>query len=248
MREGACAAVVTRAPEIVSLMSIPAEGGKNGNLLVIFDSHNRPEHPLGAAFLLFHSPDDAATYLSKLFAVDASIMRDMNWQTQMLSHYSAHVMKARPFTEEEDIQAIYNANIKLLRTSSELKEAIAREREVQVQVNTVRQKLDNQKEARRQASMAESEASEKLRKLRKELEEARELATSLSGSNSTPTIWKGHSGPIGDRRSDTSHVTDAKSKGKGVDTDRNKSHATSNKLQKPDPGKHQVNRAPYRIK
>jgi hypothetical protein len=244
MQEGACAAVVTRAPEIVSIMSIPAERGRNGNLLVIFDSHNRPEHPLGAAFLLFYSPDDAATYLSRLFAVDASIMRDMNWQTQMLSHYSAHVMKARPFTEEEDMQAVYDANIKLLKTSMELKEAVARESEVQAKVNEVRQNLDRQKEARRQASLAEAEANLKLRNLRKELEEAREFASSLPGISATQsTAWKGHSALIDDRRFDepaTYHVTDIKSKGKAVDTGRSNPHMTANKVQKPDPGKLQA--------
>jgi hypothetical protein len=156
-------------------------------------------------------------------------------------------MKARPFTEEEDIQAIYNANIKLLKTAVELKEAISRESEVQVQVNEVRQKLDNQKEARRRASLAESEASKKLRKLHKELEEARELANSLSDNNSTPTAWRDHSAPVDDRRFDKPaiyHVTDVKSKGKWVDTGRMNLHTTSNKLQKPGPGKHQVSQAP----
>jgi len=228
-------------------MSIPARGERTGNILVTFDSHNRPEHPLGAAFLLFYSPDDAASYLSKLFAVDASIMRDMNWQTQMLSHYSAHVMKARQFTDEENMQAIYDANIKLLKASIELKEAMARESEVQAKVNEVREKLDRQKEARRHASLAEAEAGEKLRKLRNELEEARVFASSLDDTRPMQvTRWKGPSAPIDQRRFDkpaTYQVMDVKSKGKAVDTGRITPDTIPNKLQKLNPDKHQASRA-----
>jgi hypothetical protein len=238
---------VTRAPEIVSLMSIPAQGERTGNLLVIFDSHNRPEHPLGAAFLLFYSPDDAATYLSKLFAVDASIMRDMNWQTQMLSHYSAHVMKARPFTEEDDMKAVYNANIKLLNASIERKEAMAQESEVQTKLNEVREKLDRQKEARRHASSAEAEAGEKLRKLRSELEEARAFANSLQDTRAIQaTQWNGGSASIDQHRfgrPSAYYVTDVNAKGKAVDTGRITPDTTLNKLQKPSPDKHQASGA-----
>jgi hypothetical protein len=240
MQEGACAAVVTRSPEIVSIMSIPAA---TGNLLVIFDSHNRPEHPLGAAFLLFYSPDAAATYLSKLFAVDASIMRDMNWQTQMLSHYSAHVMKARPFTEEENIKAVYDANIKLLKASAELKEAMAQESEVQAKLHEVRERLDRQKEARRHASLAEAEAGEKLQKLRGELEEARSFANSLQDTPAMPaTQWNGPAS-IDQHRFDKPsayYVTNVNNKGKAVDTGRVTPDTTPNK---PDPSKHQASRA-----
>jgi len=228
-------------------MNIPAEREGMGDLLVIFDSHNRPEHPLGAAFLLFQSPDEAAAYLSKLFAVDASIMRDSNWQTQMLSHYSAHVMKARSFTEEEHEQALYTANIRLLKISAQMKEAEDLESLTKLEVNATRQKLDDQREARRQASLAEEEANRRLRALRKELEAARELARSLSGPVQVQTDqWKGHSAPIDYPRFDrpaTYHVSDTRSKGKMVDRNGDAPIANKpSKLQKSGPSKHQVSR------
>ncbi|KIM31026.1 hypothetical protein M408DRAFT_65506 [Serendipita vermifera MAFF 305830] len=178
-RGGACAAVVTRSPEIVSVISIPAQGDDNG-FIVIFDSHPRPKHPLGAAFLIFYSPDDAATYLSNLFQVDASIMRDNNWQTQMLSRYSAHILQARSFSEEEGKKAVYDANISLLKLSVAIKEASTKEEEVQLNLSKLRQELERQREARHQAASAEADANRKLQALRKELADAREFAESLS--------------------------------------------------------------------
>lgn len=218
-RGGACAAVVTRAPEIVSIMHIPAQEKKSNGFIVIFDSHPRPEHPLGAAFLVFYTPDDAASYLSKLFQVDAAIMRDDNWQTQMLSRYSAHILQARRFTEDEDIKAVYDANTKLLKTSSAMKEALKREGEIQSEVRELRQKLERQREARQQATSAESAAERKLRDLRRELASAREFAESLSNENPMQPVLAGGSAlPV--YRVETNlnhHPIDNKGKGRVID-------------------------------
>ena len=205
-------------------MNIPDKQEKDGSIIVIFDSHPRPEHPLGAAFLLFYNPDDAATYLSKLFEVDASIMRDNNWQTQMLSRYSAHIMRARPYTEEQDIKAVYDANIKLLKTSVAINEALIREREVQSEVGELRQKLERQKAVRQQASSAEAEAEKKLRALRKELESAREFAKSISDTVSLPQDrLVERSPPVYHRQSNSQsgkNAADVKEKGRVVEPER----------------------------
>lgn len=198
-RGGPCAAVITRTPEIVSIMNIPAKDERGGSLLVIFDSHPRPEHPHGAAFLLFTSPEDAGAYLSHLFRMDSSIMLEDNWQTQMLSRYNAHIIRARRFTKEDNLKAVYDANTKLLKTSVEMKQAIARESEMQSEVFELRQKLEAQREARKQAFSAETAADERLKELRKDLQSAQNFAKSLSNMNNLHTDpWSSHSAPVDD--------------------------------------------------
>lgn len=166
-------------------MNIPSGGEQSGNLLVIFDSHPRPEHPLGAAFLVFDSPDDAASYLSNLFRVDASTMDRGDWQTQILSRYSAHIMRARPFTEEDNMKALYDANIKALKTTVAMKQALARERDMRLEINELRKRLEAQRGVRQQAQAAERDADQKLQTSRQNLDSARTLVTSLSGIHHT---------------------------------------------------------------
>lgn len=188
---GPSAAIITRAPEIVALMNIPParsryESGWStrpaGNKMVIFDSHPRPEHPLGAAFLVFPNPNEAATYLSKLFEVDAALLADPNnWQTQMLTRYSAHILKARQSTEQEELDALYSANVKLLGVNVQMKEALIRESDVQSELAALRERLEAMKERRKQASKEETDAEKRLRALKRELEDAKELVKSFPG-------------------------------------------------------------------
>ena len=150
--------------------------------MIIFDSHPRPEHPLGAAFLVFPNADSAANYLSKLFEVDAALLMDPNnWQTQMLTRYSAHILKARPSTDQEELDAIYSANIKLLGVSVQMKEALAKEEAVQSELRELREKLEAAKEKRKQASKEEAEADKMLQELKRELDTAKDFADSLAG-------------------------------------------------------------------
>lgn len=150
--------------------------------MIIFDSHPRSEHPLGAAFLIFPNADSTAKYLSKLFEVDAALLMDPNnWQTQMLTRYSAHILKARPSTDQEELDAIYSANIRLLGVSVQMKEAIIKEEAVQSDLRTLRDKLEAVKEKRKQASKEEAEAEKTLQNLKRELATARDFADTLAG-------------------------------------------------------------------
>jgi hypothetical protein len=171
-------------------MNIPSKqpdyfpGGfrKKESTMIIFDSHPRPEHSLGAAFLVFPSADSAANYLAKLFEVDAALLMDPNnWQTQMLTRYSAHILKARQSTDEEELEAIYAANIRLLGVSVQMKEALVKEESVQSDLRELREKLEAVKEKRKQASKEESEAEKALENLKRELATAQEFADSLAG-------------------------------------------------------------------
>lgn len=186
--DGAVAAVVTRSPEIVAVINAPRT--PFGNVTIVFDSHPRPEHPLGAAFLMYQSPRDAAAYLDKLFEVDPAIMRDLSWQTQMLSRYSAHVISMKYSTEEETITSVYEANIKLLNYSENIKEAISREAATQAELSTLRDALKRQREAREKACQEEEEAARKLDSLRKELDSARQFVLSLVNPGAEPP--RGH--------------------------------------------------------
>lgn len=175
--DGVVAAVVTRSPEIVAVINAPAT--PFGNITIVFDSHPRPEHPLGAAFLMFQKAEDAAAYLDKLFAVDPAILRDLSWQTQMLSRYSAHVIGLKYSTEEETLASVYEANIKLLNYGENIKGAVSREAATQAELLELREVLKRQRDTREKACLAEEEAARKLKDLRKEVENARQFVLSL---------------------------------------------------------------------
>jgi hypothetical protein len=199
--------VVTRSPEIVAIINAPKT--PFGNVTIVFDSHPRPEHPLGAAFLMYQNPKDAAAYLDKLFEVDPAIMRDLSWQTQMLSRYSAHVISLKYSTEEETIASVYDANIKLLNYSETIKIATEREAATQAELSALRDVLKRQREAREKACLEEEEAARKLERLRKEVESARQFVFSLVNGNGPSSHGYDDRGP---RRTDEP-MADKKGKG-----------------------------------
>lgn len=75
------------------------------HVYIVFDSHARPDsHPNGSAFLFFPDAAGAATYLADLLHVDESLLgqRDLKWQSEMLTAYSAHIFTQPSPDEEED--------------------------------------------------------------------------------------------------------------------------------------------------
>ena len=88
--ETSAAVIITRPPEIVTCIKFLISGE---TIFLIFDSHPRPSHPGGAAFILSRSIDATAAHLNTLLAVDSHFLTDsdMQWQAQLLAQYSGHV-------------------------------------------------------------------------------------------------------------------------------------------------------------
>jgi hypothetical protein len=103
------AAVITKTPEILAVISLPIFGSRLSlpkHIFAIFDSHSRPgKHPNGSAFLLFPTSELAAGYLEELLGVDASLLNepDLRWQAEMLMTYSAHFFVRRDAPYEGDL-------------------------------------------------------------------------------------------------------------------------------------------------
>ncbi|KAG9119510.1 hypothetical protein FRC07_005429 [Ceratobasidium sp. 392] len=104
----AAGVIITRPPEIISIMHFPASlpapppatftqstdpatRPPMQHVFAIFDSHTRPTHPTGSAFVVSASIDQTARYLEKLFAVDPEVLRDGG---ALLGAFDAHFVVA----------------------------------------------------------------------------------------------------------------------------------------------------------
>lgn len=140
MHRASCA-VITRPPEIISCFYIPY---KDTCLYVIFDSHPRPNvHPNGAAFIIYAYAAAAASYLAELMAFDPALLaeRGVQWQAQLLGHFSGHIFLAPPDAPDarswED--AALEASLQLLSARAA---ATTRENELQSEITALRLLLD----------------------------------------------------------------------------------------------------------
>ncbi|KAG9099281.1 hypothetical protein FRC06_005444 [Ceratobasidium sp. 370] len=103
----AAGVIITRPPEIISILHFPAALPSPPpatftqptdtprpplqHVFAIFDSHPRPTHPTGSAFVVSASIDQTARYLEKLFAVDPEVLRDGG---ALLGAFDAHFVVA----------------------------------------------------------------------------------------------------------------------------------------------------------
>ena len=120
----AVALVLTRPPEIVSVLRIATD---QSPVFVTFDSHPRQDHPEGAAFVLHNTLESAAAYLAELLKVDHALLNDpgLQWQAQLLAQFSAHVVAAQEDSAEQDdlADALVDASLVVLKLRAELAEA-----------------------------------------------------------------------------------------------------------------------------
>lgn len=146
----AAGVLITRPPEIISILHFPASLPAPApttfanaqstpppalqHVFAVFDSHPRPTHPTGSAFVVSASIDQTARYLEKLFAVDQEIINDGG---ALLGAFDAHFVVAgdqphppRPVpsttgTPTLQIQAtdpdLYAANLGMLRAQMEVR-------------------------------------------------------------------------------------------------------------------------------
>lgn len=121
------AVVITRPPEILAVFHIPTQSSKCPSLFVVFDSHPRPNKGAkGASFIFFPTLEAANQYISGLLQVDPSLQSSrMQWQAQLLGHYSGHFFSARTHSDVDanPMRHVYDANMHVLELKSRLADA-----------------------------------------------------------------------------------------------------------------------------
>ncbi|KAG9048071.1 hypothetical protein FS837_000842 [Tulasnella sp. UAMH 9824] len=192
-------AVITKPPEILALFAILTRLPPPGppTVLVIFDSHPRPQRNTnGAAFSFFINPTAAAGYLSRVLSVDPSLAKDMgdNWQVQLLLQYSAHVFFATEPLSQAGLEAeIDDASTTILDMKSDildlrsksnelkLKDAVAESKITQLEqeLEALREELQKTK---RSAKKVEKERDKYVAELEEERYRAKRRARSLSNA------------------------------------------------------------------
>ncbi|TDL23182.1 hypothetical protein BD410DRAFT_721585 [Rickenella mellea] len=112
-----CAVIITRPPEIVTCLRI---SNNVQDVYVIFDSHPRPKHPDGGAFIFNVSVKGTAQHLAELFHFDERLLHPssgVQWQVQLLANVSGHYFEStnHDFSDEAAcLQAVFTASISML--------------------------------------------------------------------------------------------------------------------------------------
>ncbi|THG96225.1 hypothetical protein EW026_g5570 [Hermanssonia centrifuga] len=123
------ALILTRPPEIISVLNIHTDSKP---VIVTFDSHPRSKHPDGAAFVFHPTLDAAASYLSDLLQFDRQLLADpsLQWQAQLLAHYSAHMFVAKdlPSSSSEFLDTLVAASLEVLALKAEITDLKSRNR------------------------------------------------------------------------------------------------------------------------
>lgn len=121
------AVVITRPPEIFTVFYIPTHTGPRSKIFAIFDSHPRPSKgALGASFVLFSTLADTSDYITSLLQIEQSLFfGSLQWEAQLLSHYSGHIFLARNSDDGkmDDMGSMYDANMEVLKLKSRLLDA-----------------------------------------------------------------------------------------------------------------------------
>jgi FtsZ-binding cell division protein ZapB len=95
-------------------------------VFIIFDSHPRPAYPNGAGFVFNTSLDATARQLERLLAVDSKLLADrtMQWQAQLLSHYSGHIFVSKSVNKNyaDMVYAVLHSSLATLALQAEITE------------------------------------------------------------------------------------------------------------------------------
>ncbi|KIM44614.1 hypothetical protein M413DRAFT_442575 [Hebeloma cylindrosporum] len=102
------AVIITRPPEILVCLVMPTS---LGSFFVVFDSHPRPLHPSGSGFIINSSLEATSRYLDELLAVDPKLFSDrtIRWQSDLLTHFSGHILVPRENSPSDNLDEILMA-------------------------------------------------------------------------------------------------------------------------------------------
>ncbi|KAG8930619.1 hypothetical protein FRC01_002472 [Tulasnella sp. 417] len=198
-RQQSVGAVITKPPEILALFAILTRlpPPSPPTVLVIFDSHPRPQRNMnGAGFSFFINPTAAAGFLGRLLAVDPSLAKDMgeNWQVQLLLQYSAHIFFATEALSQAELETeIDNASTTYLDMKSDIIELRSKTNELKLKdavsdsrITQLEQELEELREelkkTKRSAKKVEKERDKYVAELEEERYRAKRRARSLSNA------------------------------------------------------------------
>ncbi|KAG6812661.1 hypothetical protein H0H92_001611 [Tricholoma furcatifolium] len=142
------AAIITKPPEIVACIKIPT---LKGDIFVIFDSHVRPNHPSGSAFVFSRSVERIADYLSELFWVDYSSGGRgelLEWQDALMRQFCGHIVVPKvpgPTLEPNLNEALLEASMSILALNAEVADLKAKNSSLTLELQQAK-KISEEKE------------------------------------------------------------------------------------------------------
>ncbi|TFK65855.1 hypothetical protein BDN72DRAFT_800715 [Pluteus cervinus] len=174
-------AIITRPPEIIACFKVPTP---RGDVFVIFDSHPRPLYSKGAAFIFYNSIDETASRLSKILAVDQSIVNDpdMDWQAQLLGNFSGHIFTAK---QSATITSLYDARKVILELGIQVLMKDTKVEEMQGEVQTIRGDKERLEGQVRSLHEQRTVMLNRIDRLADENNQLRTRASSSSGSSNS---------------------------------------------------------------
>ncbi|KAF5388163.1 hypothetical protein D9615_000203 [Tricholomella constricta] len=123
-KSSSSAVMITKPPEIVACVKIPTS---RGNIFLIFDSHIRPNHPLGAGFILNSTVESTATYLVKLFKSEKPSSSDVGnpfqWQLDLVRQFCGHILVSKRSSDNDTTvltQTVLESSMKILELTAEM--------------------------------------------------------------------------------------------------------------------------------
>jgi hypothetical protein len=204
--ETSAAVIITRPPEIVTCIKFLVS---EMTIFLIFDSHPRPSHPDGAAFILGRSSDDIVHHLDKLLLFDARLMADkhMQWETQLLGQYSGHFFVRRLEEVKQLVASTQDAllaSLAKLETRAQISDLKNRNAGLQAELDRLKLEGDIMRGLRREAEDLRSKCSQlssengtlhsKVAAVDKLTEENNDLRCAIEQKNGSVTpsrLWKG---------------------------------------------------------
>lgn len=197
------ALVITRPPEIVSVLRVVAD---DDSIFITFDSHPRPKHPDGAAFIIHPSLEAAASYLSDLLQFDPALLTDptLHWQAQLLAHYSAHMFVAKDVSpaSADVINILIEASLSVLALKAEVAE-------LNIKMRTLEE--DNRHLTEQNAQL-EARVEDLEEDAQRRVWRARFLDTPQASANDTSTSKDGSSSALASNQSAPPAASSSKAK------------------------------------
>ncbi|KAF8076176.1 hypothetical protein FPV67DRAFT_1406946 [Lyophyllum atratum] len=118
------AVMITKPPEIVACVKIPTA---RGNIFLIFDSHIRSNHPLGAGFILNSSLEGTAKYLANLFKMETmssfNATNPFHWQLDLMRQFCGHILVSKGSSCNDSMalaQTVLESSMRILTLAAEL--------------------------------------------------------------------------------------------------------------------------------
>jgi len=155
--------IITRPPEIIACFKFAnANAGSTPDnpLFVIFDSHPRPSHPLGAGLSFSTSIGNTARTLSNILpTVDESIFgsSDFQWEAQLLSNCSAHVYVAKHRRKNHE-EAIVQSSLAILTLRAQISELKREKKKLGSDNRRLESEVDRLRTLRQEQAKAKREA------------------------------------------------------------------------------------------